>query len=169
MALNQIAPPYPVFCDTDGTPLDAGYIYIGNPNTNPETSPVPVFWDTGLSLPAPQPIRTINGYPSRFGTPAQLYVDGLFSITVRDVNKSLVLYASTGTGQAVAGGASVQRFSGTGSQFAFTLSSVPDSVDAVDVYINGIYQQKNTYTIVGPVLTFSEAPLIGTENIECKY
>jgi len=168
MALNQIAPPYPVFCDTDGTPLDAGYIYIGDSNTNPETNPVPVFWDTELSLPAPQPIRTINGYPSRYGTPAQLYVDGLFSITVRDVNKALVFYAPVGTGVTAGAVASttIQRFSGTGTQTGYTLSSLPGDSNGVDVFINGVYQQKNTYTVVGTLLTFSEAPIVGTANIE---
>lgn len=169
MALNQIAPPYPVFCDTDGTPLDAGYIYIGNSNANPETDPVPVFWDAELSLPAPQPIRTINGYPSRYGTPAQLYVNGAFSITVRNAAKGLVFYSAFGATWGAGGNSSVQRFSGTGAQIAFNLSTAPNNVNAIDVYINGIYQQKNTYTVVGNVLTFSEAPLAGTENIECKY
>jgi hypothetical protein len=169
MALNRIAPPYPIFCDTDGTPLDAGYIYIGQLEMNPETNPISVFWDRKLTLPAPQPIRTINGYPSRFGTPAELFTDGPFSLTVRDINKSIILYVPNCAIWA-GGGANtstiISQYSGNGSTVAFTLIEPPDDNNDIDVFINGIYQQKNTYSIVGTVLTFSEAPITGTSNIE---
>ena len=60
----------------------------------------------------------------------------------------------------------VQRLSGTGAQTSFTLDvSVPSSA-LIDVFINGIYQNKNTFTIVDDVLTFSEAPPAGTDNVE---
>ena len=60
----------------------------------------------------------------------------------------------------------VQRLSGTGAQTSFTLNvSVPSSA-LIDVFINGIYQNKNTFTIVDDVLTFSEAPPAGTDNVE---
>lgn len=60
----------------------------------------------------------------------------------------------------------VQRLSGTGAQTAFTLNvSVPTSA-LIDVFINGVYQNKDTFTIVDDVLTFSEAPPAGTDNIE---
>lgn len=64
------------------------------------------------------------------------------------------------------GNAYVQRLSGTGAQTSFTLDvSAPPSALS-DVYINGVYQNKDTFTIVGDVLTFSEAPPAGTDNIE---
>lgn len=60
----------------------------------------------------------------------------------------------------------VQRLSGTGAQTAFTLNvSVPTSA-LIDVFINGVYQNKDTFTIVDDVLTFSEAPPAGTDNVE---
>ena len=60
----------------------------------------------------------------------------------------------------------VQRLSGTGAQTSFTLDvSVPSSA-LIDVFINGVYQNKNTFTIVDDVLTFSEAPPAGTDNVE---
>ena len=60
----------------------------------------------------------------------------------------------------------VQRLSGTGAQTAFTLNvSVPTSA-LIDVFINGVYQNKDTFTIVDDVLTFSEAPPAGTNNVE---
>ena len=71
-----------------------------------------------------------------------------------------------GDGAGMPGTVYVQRLSGTGAQTAFTLNvSVPASA-LIDVFINGVYQNKDTFTIVGDVLTFSEAPPAGTNNVE---
>ncbi len=60
----------------------------------------------------------------------------------------------------------VQRFSGTGAQTVFTLDvSVPTSA-LIDIFISGSYQNKDTFTVVDKVLTFSEAPPAGTDNVE---
>lgn len=99
MAALKIEVPFPVFPDLDGTPLEDGYIYIGQPNLNPETSPVQVYWDSALTIPAAQPIRTIAGYPSRSGSPGKLYVDGVnFSITVRNKNNNIIWSELDGSG-----------------------------------------------------------------------
>ena len=52
----------------------------------------------------------------------------------------------------------IANFTGNGSTVAFTLASAPAGENATNVYINGVYQQKNTYSVAGAVLTFSEAP-----------
>jgi hypothetical protein len=58
-------------------------------------------------------------------------------------------------------------FSGTGSQTVFTLASDPGALgNSAQVYIGGVYQQRSTYTIGGTTLTFSSAPVSGTDNIE---
>lgn len=85
--------PFPQYFDTDGTPLDAGKLYFGSPNLNPETSPVAVYWDAAGTLPATQPIRTSNGYTVRTGAPALVYIAGDYSLTVRDSRDQLVFYA----------------------------------------------------------------------------
>ena len=60
-----------------------------------------------------------------------------------------------------------QVFSGTGSQTAFTLASDPGGAgNSAQVFIGGVYQQRNTYTIAGTTLTFNQAPVAGTNNIE---
>lgn len=57
-----------------------------------------------------------------------------------------------------------QSFVGTGSQVAFTLSSAPGSAGAgVTIYIDGIYQSRTGYTIIGTTITFSEAPPLNSE------
>ena len=59
-----------------------------------------------------------------------------------------------------------QLLSGNGSTTVFGLTNTPVSVVNTAVYINGLYQQKNTYSVSGSQLTFSVAPLSGTNNIE---
>ena len=62
----------------------------------------------------------------------------------------------------------VQNFTGTGSQTIFTLSSASLGENFTFVHINGVYQQKNTYTVSGVTLTFSQAPPI-TSSIEVMF
>lgn len=62
----------------------------------------------------------------------------------------------------------VQRLSGTGAQTVFTLNATPQSGNVVDIYINGLYQNKDTFIIAGADVTFSEAPPAGTNNIEVQ-
>lgn len=56
----------------------------------------------------------------------------------------------------------VQNFSGNGSTAIFTLTYDPGNENNTQVYINGVYQQKNTYGVGGTTLTFSEAPPVGS-------
>ena len=58
--------------------------------------------------------------------------------------------------------ASVNNFSGNGSATGFTLSTTPVSENATQVYINGVYQFKNTYAVSGTTLTFDAAPPNGS-------
>jgi len=62
----------------------------------------------------------------------------------------------------------VDDFTGTGSTLAFTLSNSPKSENNVQVYINGVYQNKSSFTLSGATLTFSEAPPL-TSLIEVTY
>jgi hypothetical protein len=62
----------------------------------------------------------------------------------------------------------VQNFTGTGSQTVFTLSAASFGENYTFVYINGVYQNKNTYTVSGTTLTFSTAPPV-TSLIEIMF
>jgi hypothetical protein len=62
----------------------------------------------------------------------------------------------------------VDNFTGTGLQTVFTLSSASLGENFTSVYINGVYQQKNTYTVSGATLTFSQAPPY-TSSIEVMF
>lgn len=81
--------------DLDGTPLQGGKIYFGQPGQNPETSPITVYWDAALTQPVAQPVSTVNGFISRSGTPAQIFSESDYSITIRNGRGQLVYYAPT--------------------------------------------------------------------------
>ena len=49
-------------------------------------------------------------------------------------------------------------FVGTGSQAQFILTNAPASNLFTDVYINGVYQEKETYSVTGTSLDFTTAP-----------
>jgi len=57
---------------------------------------------------------------------------------------------------------------GNGSQTTFALGSAPANENSTNVFINGVYQQKNTYSISGSSLIFSEAPPINAK-IEVSF
>ena len=50
--VTKVNDPYPVISDLDGTPLENGYIYIGEPSLDPEAFPKAAFWDQGQTIPA---------------------------------------------------------------------------------------------------------------------
>lgn len=97
MSALSIQPTYPIFTETDGQPLENGYIWIGQANLDPQTNLIQVYWDAGLTQLAAQPIRTQGGYPSRAGSPARLYVNSDYSIRVMDANGVLVYGAPAAT------------------------------------------------------------------------
>ena len=152
MPALEIQQPFPIFTDIDGQPLEDGYIWIGAANLDPQTNPINVYWDAALTLPAGQPIRTLAGYPANNGTPARLYVNSDYSIRVMNKNVSVV-YTSLNDNAFSGGGSVVTNATGDGVQTIFPVSSVPSAI-----YINGVYQNQNTYTVAGGNVTFSQAP-----------
>ena len=148
---QSVEAPYPAFADIDGQPLEDGYINIGAANLNPITNPINVYWDSSLTITAVQPIRTSGGYPIYQGTPARFYVDFDYSIQVKN-KKGTVVYTSLGD-NIISGGLVVKNATGTGSQTIFITNSDPSAI-----YINGVYQNQNTYSYLNGSVTFSEAP-----------
>ena len=89
-----ISQPFPQFFDLDGSPLDNGSVYFGGANDNPETAPIVAYWDAGLTLPAAQPLKTLNGYLVRNGTPATVFVGvDTYSCTVKNKSGGIVIYS----------------------------------------------------------------------------
>jgi hypothetical protein len=71
-----------------------------------QTAPVTVYWDAAGTIPAAQPLRTVNGYIMRGGTPANVFFDGVLlragaglapAPTLQDKNRS-VFYGAKADG-----------------------------------------------------------------------
>ncbi|MCH7312915.1 hypothetical protein [Acinetobacter sp. ANC 3882] len=93
---NRVSTPFPIYSDTDGSPLDAGFIFIGESNKNPILSPIAIFYDAELTMPAENPARTRNGYVVKNGAPRQLFcAEPLVSIAVQNKRKESVWNLAT--------------------------------------------------------------------------
>lgn len=95
---------FKIYTGLDGKPLDGGYVYFGQPNQNPITAPVTVYWDAAGTQPAAPPLRTENGYIVRSsgGTPANVFYSGAYSQIVRDKNQRQVYFARTSDDYSIA-------------------------------------------------------------------
>jgi hypothetical protein len=108
------------------------------------------FADTYLGHKAVEPTTDDDG--------DALIVGALYFNTV---DNELRVYDGTDWQAVYAGALKVNNFTGDGTTVAFTMSTAPNNENSTQVYIDGVYQQKDTYTTVGAVLTFSEAPPTG--------
>lgn len=63
----------------------------------------------------------------------------------------------------------IDTFNGDGSTVNFTLRDAPATTSAILVFVGGIRQQTDSYTLNGAVLQFSEAPPTGTNNIQVLF
>jgi hypothetical protein len=82
--MTEIVTPFAQFFDTNGAPLNNGAIFIGTAYLDAQTNPIPVYWDDALTIPALQPIRTLNGYAVWNGAPARIFCNAdNFSMTVQ--------------------------------------------------------------------------------------
>lgn len=80
--------PYKVFYDTDRTPLENGYIWIGESGKDPETNAIFAYSDSERTRVLSQPIRTQAGLPvDNNGSPVKIYpANDRWSITVKNKN-----------------------------------------------------------------------------------
>lgn len=106
--MRNIAQPYELFFDLDGSPLENGAVYVGEPNKNPEVYPVEVFGDLAGTIPMAQPLNTIGGYIARSGSPSLIFTNGAYSITVRNSQGELVYSLTDSSQYTQAGGDGTQ-------------------------------------------------------------
>jgi hypothetical protein len=90
-----IQSPFEYLTDRSGDPLSNGFVYIGEPDKDPEEFPLPVFFDAAGIVSAPAPLRTNTaGYPTDgAGNPKRIFTTGPFSIRLRDKNNAQVYYS----------------------------------------------------------------------------
>ena len=84
--------PFPVFFDSNGDPLDNGFVYIGRADQDPISDPIEVYFDADLTIPAAQPLRTIRGRVNQGGAPGNIYanlaVPSAYSMTVQQEQRA---------------------------------------------------------------------------------
>jgi hypothetical protein len=140
------------FFNNDGTVLSGGKIYTYAAGTS---TPKATYTTVAGNVAHANPIilDSAGRVPSgEIWLLAQPYKFSIFT----SANVLIATYDNIyGSGAAAF---QVQNFTGTGSQTVFTLSESSLGENYTFVYINGVYQNKNTYTVSGTTLTFSEAP-----------
>ena len=150
------------FFNNDGTVLSGGLIYTYLAGT---TTPQVSYTTSAGNIAHSNPIVLNSAGRVPTGeiwlTPTQ-YKFAIYTAT----NTLIATYDNiSGIGAAEY---QVQNFTGTGSQTIFTLSAASLGENFTFVYINGVYQQKNSYTVSGTTLTFSQAPPL-TSSIEVMF
>lgn len=95
MTITTILQPVPSFLAIDGTPLDDGFVYIGDAGGAAQASPKQVYWDAAATLPATQPIRTRGGFALNGSIRQAIYVQDDYSIRVLNKNGTEVYSATS--------------------------------------------------------------------------
>jgi len=92
--MTKLANPVPLFLDTRGALMDGGHIYVGAVNSDPQVSPINLFWDFAQTQPAEQPLRTIGGQIVNGVVPAAVFFSQSdYAMRVTDQNDALVFYS----------------------------------------------------------------------------
>ena len=92
--MQKISNPVPIFIDARGTLIDNGNVYIGQANADPQTNPVQAYWDSALTIPATQPIKTLGGVLVNGTNPAQVFIaQSDYSMRLTDAFDTLVFYS----------------------------------------------------------------------------
>jgi hypothetical protein len=151
------------FFDNNGAPLTGGKLYTYAAGT---TTPQATYTTNSGSTAHANPIILDSAGRVSAGGQIWLTVGLSYKFVLKTSVDVQIWSADNITGISAAG--LVENFTGTGSQTVFTFANAPVSENTTQVYINGVYQQKNTYTVVGTTLTFSTAPPI-TSSIEVLY
>jgi hypothetical protein len=151
------------FFDNNGAPLTGGKLYTYAAGT---TTPQTTYTTNSGATAHANPIILDSAGRVSAGGQIWLTVGLSYKFVLKTSVDVQIWSADNITG--ISGSGLVQNFTGTGSQTIFTFATAPVSENTTQVYINGVYQQKNTYTVVGTSLTFSTAPPV-TSSIEVSY
>lgn len=181
--------PLQQFRDTDGKPLEDGYIYIGTANQNAQTNPITVYWDQAGTIPAAQPIRTSGGFPVRAGAAARVYVAADdYSIVVRDKNSRLVMskltvdefssafiqFTQSGAGAVTRTAQDKMRDTVSVKDFGAVGDGVTDDTVAIQAAINSsagnlaVYFPAGTYKVTSQITIFNDRVMLHGDGVASK-
>ena len=148
----------------NGDPLAGGkiYTYLAGSNTNAATYTTsagniqhsnPIILDGAGRVPSGE-IWLTNGITYKFVVmDSANNLIGTFD-NIKGINDTAFI--------------NIANYTGNGVTTSFTLPVTPISENFINVFINGIYQFKNTFSVSGTTLLFSEAPPY-TSKIEVEY
>jgi hypothetical protein len=150
------------FFTNSGIPLSGGKLYTYAAGT---TTPAVTYTSSSGATAHTNPI--ILNSAGRVAT-GEIWLNASpYKFLLKDSNDVLIATYDNISGIGAAS-YQVDNFTGTGSQTVFTLSAASLGENFTFVYINGVYQNKNTYTVSGVTLTFSQAPPL-TSLIEVMF
>jgi hypothetical protein len=135
--------------------------YASNTQLNNNFSALRTGFDNTLSLDGSTP-NAMN---------ADLDMNGNNILNASQVNVDSLLINGVAV---VPGDVSLQTtyltasYTGDGSQVAYALTADPQTEGNVSIYIDGVYQNKDTFALSGTTITFSEAPPLNSA-IEIVY
>lgn len=150
------------FFDNSGNPLVGGLLYTYEAGT---TTPLATYTSSSGATAHTNPIQLNSAAKVPSG---EIWLD--YSKKYKFVLKTstgVLLNTYDNIGGSFNIGNIVERFTGNGTNKVFVLTGTTPTT-TVDIYINGVYQNKNTYTVATNTITFSEAPPY-TSIIEVIY
>ena len=133
------------------------------------------------SITVEKNIHTGDGSDTTFATSStivnenniQIYIDGVYQSkdTYSTSGTTVTFSTAPATGSsiefmhyvAVSGVVEVNLFTGDGSDTTFDISTTIATENKTQIYIDGVYQSKDTYSTSGTTVTFSTAPANGAK------
>jgi hypothetical protein len=158
--------PPPLFFDQNGALLDGGNVYVGVAGEDPQSNPVNVYWDSALTIPAAQPLRTRGGVIVNNGAPSLVFMaDGDYSLRVRDSGNNLIAYFPSANASAVASyqplNATLTAIAAlTTTAFGRSLLTAADANAAKTLLAIGAYLAATGGTVTGNIVRGSAGPHI---------
>lgn len=141
------------FFTNTGAVLTGGKLYTYAAGT---TTPLPSYTTSAGNVARTNPV--VLDAAGRVPDSGEIWITSAsYKFVLKDSNDVLIATYDNVSGIGAAS-YQIQNFTGTGSQTVFTLSAASFGENYTFVYINGVYQNKNTYTVSGTTLTFSQAP-----------
>jgi len=151
------------FFDNSGNVLTGGKLYTYQAGT---TTPQASYTTSAGNVARTNPV--VLNAAGRVPDSGEIWITSQAYKFVLETSTNVLIATYDNVVAAGSSSFTVQNFTGDGTTVAFTLTNAPASENSTNVYINGVYQQKNTYSLAGAVLTFSQAPP-ATSSIEVNY
>ena len=148
------------FFDNNGAPLAGGLIYTYAAGT---TTPQATYTTSAGTIAHANPIVLNSAGRVPGGEIWLLFASYKFVLQT----SAAVLIATYDNVTSGGGAPAISNFTGDGTTVSFNLGNATNE-NTTNVYINGVYQQKNTYSLSGSNLVFSAAPPT-TSTIEVSF